>query len=228
MSETIPNALFIWRSGLIINPYFEFRMTQEDVAVHLARKFRFGGATEPPFSVAQHSMLCRDILIYEIVDNSCRNLPPIQQTYTTEEIKRLTFLCLTHDVHETILGDIPSPVVTPDIRQMKQSLDELFYYDFLQIQPITEVEKVLVKAVDRLSLAIEASVLLQNRSEVLSTTSLFGKPVVEHKELLEYWIDEDTNHLLSTDFSNGHTLVARFLNMFQYSLNENKITWPSL
>jgi uncharacterized protein len=63
-----------------------------DIAHHLALINRFNGATETPYSVAQHSVLVADLLLAK---------------------KQPAHVCLwglLHDAHEAYLGDLTTPV----------------------------------------------------------------------------------------------------------------------
>ena len=64
-----------------------------DIAVHLSRAPRFGGATKKPYSVAEHSVWCADMAIAKYPDDI-----------------KLPLKCLLHDAHEFLLCDVPSPV----------------------------------------------------------------------------------------------------------------------
>jgi hypothetical protein len=63
-----------------------------DIAHHLSLINRFNGATETPYSVAQHSVLVADLLLHR---------------------KQPAHVCmwgLLHDAHEAYLGDVTTPV----------------------------------------------------------------------------------------------------------------------
>ena len=64
----------------------------ETLAHHLSIINRFTGATNRPYSVAEHSLLCADIA-------AARGLPVAAQ-----------LACLMHDAHEAIVGDASTPV----------------------------------------------------------------------------------------------------------------------
>lgn len=63
-----------------------------DIAHHLALINRFNGATDTPYSVAQHSVLVADLLL-------ARKLPA-----------HVCLWGLLHDAHEAYLGDVTTPV----------------------------------------------------------------------------------------------------------------------
>lgn len=63
-----------------------------DIAHHLALINRFNGATETPYSVAQHSVLVADLL-------RAKKQPP-----------HVCLWGLLHDAHEAYLGDVTTPV----------------------------------------------------------------------------------------------------------------------
>ena len=62
------------------------------IAHQLALINRFTGATQRPYSVAEHSLLCADLAAEY-------GLGPVPQ-----------LCCLLHDAHEAIVGDLASPI----------------------------------------------------------------------------------------------------------------------
>ena len=66
--------------------------TIEQLAHQLAQINRFGGATQRPYSVAEHSLLCADLAAEH-------GHGPIVQ-----------LCCLLHDAHEAIVGDVATPI----------------------------------------------------------------------------------------------------------------------
>ncbi len=66
--------------------------TIETIAHQLALINRFTGATQRPYSVAEHSLVCADLA----AEYDCG--PAVQ------------LCCLMHDAHEALVGDMASPV----------------------------------------------------------------------------------------------------------------------
>jgi|GEM_PF-1289247 len=66
--------------------------TIDTIAHQLAQINRYAGATRRPYSVAEHSLLCADL-----ADEA--GCPPVVQ-----------LCCLLHDAHETVVGDVSTPV----------------------------------------------------------------------------------------------------------------------
>ena len=77
----------------------EFKLP--DLAQHLAKLCRFGGACTEFYSVAQHSVLCA--------------------AYAPEHLK---YQALMHDVHEAITGDMLSPIkqLLPDYQAFERRI----------------------------------------------------------------------------------------------------------
>lgn len=72
-----------------------------DLAQGISKLCRFGGACTEFYSVAQHSVLCA--------------------VYAPEHLK---YQALMHDIHETITGDMPSPIKRnlPDYREFENRI----------------------------------------------------------------------------------------------------------
>lgn len=84
-----------------------------DVAAHLAKLCRFGGATNTHYSVAQHSVLVADIVAARFPTGG-----PEAALYA-----------LLHDAHEMITGDIPAPVKDYLHRAIGWKLLDAFEHD---------------------------------------------------------------------------------------------------
>lgn len=77
------------------------KVTILDLAQHISKACRFGGACTEFYSVAQHSVLCA--------------------AYAPEHLK---YQALMHDVHEAITGDMLSPIkqLLPDYREFEKRI----------------------------------------------------------------------------------------------------------
>lgn len=83
-------------------------ITLEDIAWGLANTCRFGGHTSVFYSVAEHALLCRALII--------ENGHP-----------HLAIDALHHDSHEAYIGDLPTPLknlLGDEYKEITQKLDE--------------------------------------------------------------------------------------------------------
>jgi hypothetical protein len=109
-----------------------------DIAHHLSRICRFGGAIEPFWSVADHCLLCVELML-EHGD------------------PRLARPVLVHDGHEYVLTDLPNPVkrlVGPRYPALALDVD-LAIARALNVD-LTDLYHPLVRQVDLAALYIEA------------------------------------------------------------------------
>lgn len=74
------------------------------VAIGLQRTSRFGGQTVRRLSVAQHCLLVG-------------RLAATEYPHEPTEAKRARLVGLMHDAEEGLLGDVPTPAKTPEIRE---------------------------------------------------------------------------------------------------------------
>jgi hypothetical protein len=96
----------------------------EDISFLLSRVPRFGGATSVPFSVAEHTIHCDDILLV-VLDRSemwC-GCPIVWGDY--DVFDHLRQCLLLHDAHEAFTGDIITGLknIVPGIREVQARLD---------------------------------------------------------------------------------------------------------
>lgn len=94
----------VTRSGIIfriLEPTQDM-IQLEDVAYSLSNLNRFTGHCDPPYSVAEHSILC---------------------SYIPEDIQ-LQRACLLHDLAEFVLNDLSSPVksLLPKYRELEENI----------------------------------------------------------------------------------------------------------
>lgn len=71
-----------------------------DLAHALSLINRFTGHTSRPYSVAEHSLLCCEI---------ARNQPWFSK-WNRQWQAEVLLACLTHDMHEALIGDVSSPI----------------------------------------------------------------------------------------------------------------------
>lgn len=116
-----------------------------DLVVLLGRYKRFGNNGDNEFSVLHHSVL---VAILWVVAG-----------YPTEEL----IYALGHDFHEAYTGDIPAPIknATPEVREAMREVEDMLdnkIYNFLGIQPPSELTKKRIKICDKASLIIESMI----------------------------------------------------------------------
>jgi hypothetical protein len=107
----------------------------DDIGVQLFRVCRYAGATQMFYPVGLHSMLVADI--------ACLTHP------------RLELEALLHDGSEAVIGDIPSPVKTNDMRAIEKVIMTRIW-DSLCLPSTTQQDHDRVKLADRKALMAEA------------------------------------------------------------------------
>lgn len=127
----------------------EDTVTIEDIAKHLSKTCRFGGATREFYSVAQHCVIAADLARADGYD-----------AFTQLHI-------LLHDAHEYVIGDIPTPLGNHIdqlagwglVEHIKTEADKKVYDGLgLTLPPQYVVD--IVKKYDKIMYATEASQLL--------------------------------------------------------------------
>lgn len=115
----------------------------EDIAHHLARINRWGGATRDPYSVAQHSVMLA--LYFELGDQ-----------------RPLTKWALLHDAAEAYLGDVVRPLkpFIPAYRRFEAQLERVIWTKFGLIGELPEA----VKAADTAILGDERDQLFKTNA----------------------------------------------------------------
>ena len=123
----------------------------------LAQINRFTGHTVRPYSVAEHSLLCCEI---------ARN-QPIVQALPRKDQARVMLACLTHDLHEALVGDVSSPIKRIVGKAWTDFEDrvERAVLDAHGLSPLAEEFAELVKQVDLIALATEKRDLLDTDSQ---------------------------------------------------------------
>jgi len=127
------------RSGTLVTP-FEGVPTLEDIAWGLMRAPRFGGHTEEPWSVAEHSLGAR------------------QRARLLRLGPRMELHALVHDQHEAFSGDVPSTWKPDQLREWQHLLDERVYAAY-GWPLMTGKERTLVAAIDQDMLLAEAKLV---------------------------------------------------------------------
>ena len=92
-------------SGVLVTPENQEAPSLLDIAVHLGRQPRFGGATVRPWTVLLHSLVCERLM-------SIGHPAPLPMLHA-----------LLHDAHEAITCDVPSTWKNPETRRQQWELD---------------------------------------------------------------------------------------------------------
>ena len=142
----------------IMFPYASFTSTDislDDIAHHLSMTCRFGGAVDEFFSVAEHCLHCLDIR--QLVDLCSEGDCIIDAPYDY----RIRILILLHDAHEAYTGDMPTGLkkYLGTVCELQKRLDVAVYEHF-DIEPPTEEEQKLIKAIDIEAMIAEARALM--------------------------------------------------------------------
>ncbi len=155
-----------------------------DITFVLSRMGRFGGhAPIPvPYSVAQHSSFCTELLVEYATGDSpvgrdrvfdaflAERLPDASIAAIKKGITKKTLLhVLFHDASEAYLVDLPTPIKRiPGIKEaylaLEQKMMEAIYAKF-NLPPMTEVEQTLVHMVDGYALCVEAYHMMPSRGK---------------------------------------------------------------
>ena len=126
--------------------------TVHEIASHLSKEQRFGGATRDFYSVAQHA-----VLVSRVVEKMAG---PFEALYA-----------LHHDDHEFLLKDIPSPLKNyifdhaghDIIGELEDTLDERIYNEMLQLEwPIPDYIAELIETADMAMFVTEGMALVRN------------------------------------------------------------------
>lgn len=125
-------------SGRNVTPENTEHPSLTDIAISLSRMPRFAGHTRRWWSVLDHTLLGLKVL-------EDRN-----------EHREPKLVWLLHDAHESITGDIPTPVKTPELRYKQELLDGLIYGAFA---PKIDLERWSVKELDRECMIAEAHII---------------------------------------------------------------------
>lgn len=109
----------------------------EDIANALSNICRFAGHLPEFYSVAQHSVLCSQIVQPEFA-----------------------FEALMHDAHEAYVQDIPSPLkrLLPDYRRIETMVDDLIRSKYglpADISPVVKYADLIMLATERRDLEID-------------------------------------------------------------------------
>lgn len=124
----------------VINPTPDM-IVIEDIAHSLSNLCRFGGHTKDFYSVAQHSILCADLV----------------------EGKEHKLAALLHDASEAYLIDVPSPLKKhlPDYRKIEDNMMKVIANKFKIKFPFDKK----IKEADEKMLKTEWSILLEQDKE---------------------------------------------------------------
>lgn len=118
---------------------------------------RYNGDSPIVFSVGHHLLLCARLVnyLYKSKDGIALFNKNID---TAVDYNKLVFACLTHDFSEAFIGDIIRPIkhlsIMSPIRHIEDTIEFELYRQIGFVLP--ESYKALVKAVDMLSLCVEA------------------------------------------------------------------------
>lgn len=160
-------------SGRLVTPDGTEAPTLLDIAIGLSRQPRFAGQTRVWWSVLDHTLFCDDLLTLVF------DLP----------LRPLRLGVLLHDAHESLTGDVPTPLKTPDFKAMQDKLDRLIYDAHYYPGGYTSFRAGLgphvVHDVDRAALNTEAYELLPHPASVLMP--YFTRPGDRAVEVLDQY-----------------------------------------
>ena len=93
-----------------------------DIAVGLSRMPRFAGQTERWFSVLDHSLFVES-LVDDDGPHPAMSDPPAAHDVSAEVRRLLRIALLLHDAHESLTGDVPTPLKPRELSTIQQALD---------------------------------------------------------------------------------------------------------
>ena len=176
-----PETQILLRSGVYVDLADPdcARITIRDIASGLARTCRFSGQTTRFYSVAEHSVLCSQIV-------------PPEHAYAA----------LMHDAAEAIIGDVTRPLksLLPDYRRIEAQLEERLFAKFgVTIHPA------VIKRADMQVLMAERAALMP--ADGMRWPVLDGITPILPPERIECWGPDEAerrflerwNHLWPTD-----------------------------
>lgn len=147
----------------------------DDIAWALSRIPRFAGhtVTETPYNVAQHSVYVSELvsqLLYGHVNfaHIDDGLKIIRERINFGgQVQLVAIKALFHDGHEAYFGDIPSPIkkipaLRDTFKMLETKLDEAIF-KHLEVDPMSEDEKRVIKYCDKLAQAIEGYQFMPSR-----------------------------------------------------------------
>lgn len=159
----------IWIQTYSGKKFFPFRKIEHDnvlsitdIAHSLSMKCRFSGHCKKFYSVAEHSVLCADLVILlqkELKDNG--------YNISSKEVFEHSFYALLHDASESIFGDTIKPLksVLKDVKNEEKtfnnSIIKYFARNFFSIDGRPNM-LYISKYVDNCSLYIEYVSLMDN------------------------------------------------------------------
>lgn len=163
MSKIVPTAYWLQTFGEgvynLISSELSTRLTPRVIAHHLSQIPRFGGASRFQWTVAEHTLLVKDI--------------GLQLLRTTNEHIYASPYLLLHDAHEMITGDIPAPVKkylkdyhAVDIKKiLEEPIDRRVRQDLhLSLEPDPWVLD-LVSEADAIALKLEREAFMASKHE---------------------------------------------------------------
>ncbi len=122
-----------------------------DVAYHLGKIIRFGGACEGWWTVLQHSLVCHDLALNYAEQNE----------YKLEAKTLLALHMLLHDAHESITSDIPSTWKSSEMKTYQKDLDKRIYQS-LCLSPPSEHDLKVIAEIDEKALIAEAFTIFRS------------------------------------------------------------------
>lgn len=136
----------------ILNPTTEM-INRTDIAHALSLICRFNGHTRFFYSVAQHSLLVKELISIELCDNKYNLL-------TDKENLKLQLYALLHDASEAYIGDITRPLKKLAKMSSYRDIEKNLEYVIAQKFGLSAQMPQLIKDMDNLALMVEARDLM--------------------------------------------------------------------
>ena len=132
-----------------------------DIALGLSRQPRVGGQVREHYTVLQHSLFCSSMAVED------------------GQSPRIQLLCLLHDAHESVMGDIPTSLKSDAQREVQASLDKRIFHE-LRLVPPNEIEQNVIGHYDYRALITEGKKVGPEGWPYLE----YGTPTAHDEELL--------------------------------------------
>ncbi len=165
-----------------------------DIAVGLSRMPRFAGQTNRWWSVLDHSLFCDDL----------------GRAHAAEPLTRIAILL--HDAHESLTGDVPTPLKPFDLKEIQSKLDHRIAEAYMPGGYGAYIlEHSMVRAMDQEALAAEAYRFLPHSR--LRLSQHFKVPTSYGVQTLTRYMDQRyaARPPFSTQPQDSHPAVTEFM-----------------
>ncbi len=187
-------------TGTYVTKDNHFAPTPTDIAIHLGKIVRFGGACNGFWTVLHHLFVCHDLGLVFARDND----------FNTRRTLYLLIDLLLHDAHESITSDIPKTWKHEAMNVLQDDLDQRIYSSLGLT--LSNIDAHVIKDIDHDALISEAQVVCpKHLGDFFEEASEVSKEIV--KNVREQYPDY-------TDTIGSYSLgVRKYINILNYYMN---------